>query len=178
VGHPPPVVSQGLGSLPKKREFHLDKIMYLGCRTYLQAMVALALIMVVYGSITPKSIRDACVIASLASFLRVILAVISGDFSTKTVAIDYSPQAMFSRDEISQLEMEQEIERQLNAGLSGTDSMKQEISYRPHSSDDGFNLNLAQCDECNAYTHHYNGTEWARATCAIWTSSHGKQDWD
>ena len=66
-----------------------------------------------------------CLLALPMAVLATFLAFAKGWAESESVSskLDNSPQARFSRDEITQLEMEQEIERQLSAGLSGEEQM-------------------------------------------------------
>jgi len=74
------------------------------------------------------------IIAGIATTLMSSLIVVSMRLAFpvphEPVGIDNSPQARFARDEMSQLEMEQEIERQLAVGKSGEEQMNLSRGYR------------------------------------------------
>jgi hypothetical protein len=69
-------------------------------------------------------IQAAILVAAIAAGLSAVQACVPNLLTTSQPQTEDSPQARFARDEISMLELEQEIERQLKMGESGMEMME------------------------------------------------------
>jgi hypothetical protein len=81
-------------------------------------------------------LHQAIVISTMCGSIAMVRYIVTYEIELKrkrkTKAIDMSPQARFMRDEIDQLQMEQEIDSQLAIGLSGVEPMNRSVTPEKH----------------------------------------------